>query len=679
MLLRIINNSITETATLNIAAHVHQRLETFSYRKDIPSNATALAFLSSQDIEASKNITIVNMSDKVAENSPEKTFNTNDFYKITGSSFTTSYPEVSITNQYTLDSKGNVIPFFYGESLQNNTSSISIERVTNKKSEQVKFGYILSEDKTRVYYNFKNTYDLVTGLYELYFITTISTTSQITRSLINPSSAIRESTWEDVDSETGELDTTIPLYFKEEINNQTTYYFNEADTYYIKVEDGSYLSPLKISSSAKDGWFPIIRNGKFHHIVNNTNNYYSIVESSNVPYFPYTPYLFDSYVSYSFITKNILSLNRKYFGINTTDRPLKIIVRNQNQEVIYALTTKSSLDGQLYSSTIYWNTSIINSWDNINGIIELNINVDDSWDLEISGYYEQKDYTYTEINLNPLYNNLVYNYYYVLYIKPNETERSLHRLLVRNDGVIVDTSDDNYKLLDIDGNYNSSTFINKTYRITGGNYQTDDFINLYTIDGINTYNWMILGEYYFVETYSSKEIDIVNLPISGDALVSRDAVFRNPKLTQSKYLYGYFGLEYPVNNVLIYRLSYSLLEDYGGDFTLDSIKESLETYIGASKHIIFEWDEYINDITVDNSTGLVLYWNSVGYGYSYKIYRSEIKDSGYELIDTVYNGSSELSFNDTTVTSNKVYYYYIVPSKNNIDFPQSITIGAVVH
>jgi len=686
MILRLTNNSAeAEEYPLSLDIYVHKRLETFIYKSDIFKHDIPLVYFDFKDIEANYNIVTVDSSNQLAENNPTKTFDINNFAIVNGASYTTDYPYVLITHKTYYDSSGNFFPLFYGEELPEGTVDVKFELSTNEGNKQINSGFILSDDKKRVYYSFENKYDTVTNEYSIYYIIAITSNGLISKGIINPSSAVRESEWTDLDSETGEVNVDFPVYYKENINNQYTFYFSQTNTYYIKVREDSYIRPLDFSSgTSSDGWFPLFSLGSFSHIDDlGTLRYYSIPESSNSYYNPYAPWRFDSYASYEQITSNLIFIGRKRLGINTGDRPLNIIVRDYNDVVLYAFTTKSSLDGEKYRDSVYWSTDEIASWDNYNGIIELNMNISASWKLDISYYYEQNYFSLSSVNLNPIYNSLVYNHYYVVYLKPNVTnDNALQYLLVRNDGLIVDTSDPEYKLLNEDGTYNLNTFIGMYYRLFL-NYNENDWTTIYSTGYINNYQFLVLAEYFFVERENIENYDYISVMRSGDCIVENkksDVAYRNFRLFHSKYLSTELGYQYSKNNVLIYRLSYNLLEDYGGSFTLDELKERLYKYLAASKLIVFEWEEDIKEIDIDNSQSntIQLSWNFIGYGYTYYIYRSIVKDSGFELLGTVDYSYKNLSYTDSSLTSGNTYYYYIVPFKNGVYYPQSITIGAKV-
>lgn len=681
MLLRLINNPIEdEEVILPIDLHIHQRLEEIVYKKHIAESSVPLAYLDSQSIEANTNLSILDRSDSIPGNSIKKVFIPNDYHVINTSSYTSSYPDILITDVSVSDSRGNQQPLFWAHTLPSSTTIVKIERVTNTSSVILESGFVVDETKTRVYFNFTNTYNVLNGQYVLYYITTTTASGQVIKGLINPTSAVREATWEDLDPDTGLLNEDLVLYTKEETSSGFTYYFNKSKIFYVYVLPTSMISPIKFNQNlSSDGWFPRFTTGSFTNTDASgvTHNYY-LPEYENIAFFPSRPYFFDSYSPYQSISKKVIYIGRTNTAINTTTRPLDIIISRTDGTVLYAFTTKTTKSGTRYNSTINWSSDEIASWDNSTGIVELNIAIQYDWELANSYYYEVKEFVYIYTNLNPIYNDLVYNHYYVYYIKPDQSTRALHHLIVRNDGIIVECSDDERALL-VEGVYNPDTWVGLLYRESESGYSTPDWMSLYSTENTNAYQYLILAEIFFSERKNPSQIEVLDVARKGDALAQTNystAVHRNPKLFHSKYAATENGLEYSQNSVIVVRCSYSLLEEYGGDFTFEELETNFYKFLAAGNKIVFEWDEEVRDFSVSNyvTDQLFLSWSTVGPGFCYDIYRSSSIDSEFQLITTLCTDYSVASYIDT-LTSAGVYYYYIVPTKDNIEYPSSYTIG----
>lgn len=684
MILRLIHNPAdVQELLLPLAVHVHQRIEEVVYKSSVEQHATALAYLDSQDIFSDLNVSIVNRSASLPENSLQKSFRTNDFHTAQGSSWTTQRPYVLFTDRALPDAKGNIVPLFWCHKLPANTTSVRIEHVTHLFNKEIEHGFLITESKSRVYFNFTNSFNPLTGAYSLYYITAITSDGTIVKGLINPESGVGEAGWEDIDEETGVLDPSSLYYTKEATASGFTYYFSEAGTYYVKVLDTSLISPMSFPNTlSDDGWFPRFSAGGFSHVgVDGVSHTYLVPEYETISFFPSRPYFYDSSSSAVAVNSTTLYLGRSDLAIDTFLKPLDLVISTPSGEVLYALTTNAAKDGTTHSGSIKWSTDEIASWDNSTGIIDLNITIDAEWDLHASYIYEVRELLYTETNLNPIYNDLVYNHFYVYYCKPDVTDRAIHHLVVRNDGIVVDCSDDTYALL-VGGVYNPNTIVGMLYRPSiGAVYQANTWTDLFSTDGLNSNQYLILAEYFFVERKNGALIDVIDVRIPGNALNEDrygDTVYRNPKLYQSEFAATFYGTEWPQNNAYCIRLSRSLLEDFGGIFTDETLREALYTWMPAGKEIVFEWDETVDVVAIENiiPEQLTITWNTVGPGFCYDIYRSASKTTGFELLSTVCVDYVSGSYTDSTVASGDVWYYYLVPTKDGIDFPASYTIGA---
>ena len=688
MLLRIVNNpSENEEVNLPVDFHIHKRFDQIIYKSYVDDLAVPLAYLDSTDIHAKINLALIDRSEFLPENTFKRMFLKNNYDLVSGvSSYSTTYPDILITDRIIKDSRGLVIPLFQAHELPSDTTVVKIVQVTNTHTRQLDHGYLIDTSLNKVYFNFKNTFDPITGNYELYYITSTSADGTIVKGLINPTPAIREAAWEDIDPDTGDLNDDFIFYSREQNSLGYTYYFNKNGTYYIKPQDTSLISPIGFANGLSiSGWFPRFTTGEFKHTdLNGIVRNYRVPEYDDLSFYPSKPYFFDSSAEAIQVNNRVIFIGRGNLAINQDDRYLEIIIEDSNDVPIYALTTKTSKDGTKYIDDTNWSKDEIASWDNHTGFIELTIELRSEWNINISYYYVVKELQYLYTNLNPLHNDLVYNHYHVYYVKPDATNRSIHHLVVRNDGIIVECSDNAFKLLDEDGIYNPSTFIGMVYRTSSRDtYRPDDWVKLYSVEGDNVYQYLILAEYFFIEKRHPDFIEHVNVTRPGNVLNPKnidDAVARAPQLFHSEYAATSAGFEYPQNNAYILRLSYSLLEDYGGTFTTTTLVESLRKFVATGKYLLFEWDEDIRDLSIDNtvSNKITLTWSRIAPGWCYRIERSIILDGDYSEVGYLCSDYSEITFTDSELVSGTVYYYRIVPVLDDIDFPVSYSIGAEV-
>lgn len=675
MLLRLYKNA-ESTIDLDIAIHIQKPIESILYKSYVEDiSGVPIAYIESEDINAKKNLEVINKSITLEENSPKSNFSFKNWYKFKGSSFNTSYNNILITDKAVFDSSKSEKPLWYCMKFSKNLVNIKFEEFTRQGRKPLQSNYSISDSLRKVYFDFDNYYNPVSKEFKLYFYTAYFDDSTISRGLINPISAVYEATWEDLDSD-GNLVEGQAYWTQEQIGNYYTYTLSESNTYYIKVEDSSFISPLEFNQNLpEDGWFMNFSIGHFTHVDDSSVlREYKVPEYDTISFYPAEPYVYDSYSPVSLITKKICYCGRRNIAINNSNRPLEIIISDKSGTPIKALTTKSTKNGTKYNSTINWDAESIISYDNKNGLFELAFDLQDNHDIRTSLYYEAKSLVYTDVNLNPIYNDLVYDHFYVFYVIPDQTERAIHHLLVKNDGTIIDTSETSKKL-NIGNAYNPNTYVGLTYKYSQGTTSPNDWYSLYSSDNDNDYKYLILAETYFKETLPPAALESYSITRPAFEL-SEDALYHNPRLQQSEIVSSYQGLQYPRNLTYIVNLSYSLLEEYGGEFTLEEVKEELYRFVAAGKLLVFEWDEDINTIEFDNDTAnqITLNWPDLGPDFTYNIYRSESLTDNYTFIAN----SNVFAYTDTGLTSGTVYYYYIKPYKDSVEYPSSITIGIEV-
>lgn len=678
MLLRLYKNG-SSYVDLPIAIHINKPIESIIYKSSLDEvSSIPISYLESEDINAKKNINIRDRSISIESNSPQNSFDNQSWQKIKGSSYNTNYNNLLISDKAIFDFSNIEKPLWYCMKFSKNIVSIQFEEFTKSKKNIMKFGYEIAESRRKVYFDFNNSFNPITKDFKLYFFTVYFDDNTVSKGLINPISSVYEATWEDIDSD-GNLVEGQAYWTKEQIGNYYTYTFSESNTYYIKTDESSFISPLELNQNLPDdGWFLNINVGHFNHIgLDGVLREYKIPEYENLSFNPSRPYMYDSYTPISLITKKILYLGRKNLGINNTNRPLEIIISNKDGTPVKALTTKLMKNNTKYNSTILWDADSILSYDNKNGIVELAFDIQDNQDLRTSLFYEAKSYIYTEVNLNPIYNENIYNHYYVYYLVPDQTERAIHHLTVRNDGIIVDTSEESRKLVYNDL-YNENTYVGLTYR--NSTNALGDWVSLYSCEIENDYQYLIIAEANFVETLPTNGFDSISLKREAFQ-IKESALYHNPRIQQSAIGSSLNGLQYPKNLAYVVKLSYSLLEDYGGEFTIDEIKEDLYRFVAAGKLLILEWDEAIYTLECSNETAneIVISWPMIDSSFTYNLYRSSSEDGEYELISNIsVDNYNQCSYIDTGLTSGQVYYYYIKPTKDSIEYPKSNIIGIEV-
>jgi hypothetical protein len=662
----------TRFISLDLVNHVHKRIETFMYLDDIKPSAVGLDYFESAEIDSKYNLFIADRSHQVPANSLRKIDTRSGFEKISATSFSSSYSDVLITNKTFVDEFNRERPLFYKYKLPEAVVDVQLEVVQVGNSTPVDTGYVVDLDAMAIYTNYQNYFDQDTGNYKLYFVTATMSTGAQERTLLNPESLVSEATWEDIDPDTGDFYTDISVYSKEKNTSGYTYYFNKADTWWIKPQLKSLIRCRPPAGRKSDeAWYIRVSNGDITTIANGAVRRYWLPEYLTQPYQPSFPYIFSPYGKMIYVSDRVISATRGSLAIAPDEgRHASIYIYDYEGNLLKVWTTNESIDGSRYSNTgVYYQSGKIHCWDNQSGLIVLNESILPSWQFFAEYSYAADDLEYTGLNLNPIQNKSLLNQSIVFYIVPNadSDDNGLHYLLVEADGRISYCSQSlgfsypNLQLRNIDGSLTPDTVIGMKYI---SDIEDDTFINNFTVGYENSYAYLVLAEVNVLDRSNIDDAYVYDVRVKGNALTESTAetFAKNPKALHSYLGYGEDGAVVPLNNVVVIQAPLDLLKDYGGSLQKIQAEEYLRKYLTAGTYPLIDWTYPWSEVEADVSTSaqVTLSWTWEGPGYLYRVYRKISQSGEWDLLHED-SSATPISFTyvDTDVESNDVVYYEV--------------------
>jgi len=152
------------------------------------------------------------------------------------------------------------------------------------------------------------------------------------------------------------------------------------------------------------------------------------------------------------------------------------------------------------------------------------------------------------------------------------------------------------------------------------------------------------------------------------------------------------GYEYPKYGSTICYVPYTLLTTYGGELYEDIIRQRIIKHMVGGEYpiirltgVIPEWTftDSINGIESIIPKQAILNWYIEDPSYTFNIYKSVFKDSGFTLYSNVTGTLIPHTPNNTLVvtglTSGITYYFYITAlSTDGIESPKSKTLGVKI-
>jgi len=661
---------------------IKKPIYTVRYGTVLPDDAVELAYVSTSEIDADTNMGFADRSGAAPENAAMFVSGEESF---TGDTYSSYLKNILITDVTTDAIPSQPIkPLYYKHVLPATADTESVFILDKNFSRINTYLYkVVAEpeydddgnltgdtDYVAVYNNLENTFDDDTGLLTIYYVQytdSSSGTPVTTTVLLNNSPVYREATFEDIDPVTLQLKSYVKAYIVKQSGNYYYFTLPQSKTYYVKFGDNIRIRALPPAlDDGQSPWFVRVTNGSFVHNYLGTLFTYRIPEFRSQLFNPLYPYKFAAGQTGILITDGLVKLPHDNVALD--EWPAYFVVKDRSGTVLYAITTDSSKDGQEYTEDgtgtgVYWDTSLLTSYDTNSGIIHLDVALKDYYTIDCTYYYEEHYYEYTLVNFNPLNNPDVLDHIYVLYLVPEagaaSHEASIHHLKVGRDGLIKECSQDGSNgEPDI-----ASSVIGLPYGrpiripVPGDGTQDDDgssamaalghefmcypqaatgiqdFIKQYTLEApagypgqTSTGRYLILAEVSVVKHQDVTDVVILDTRVRGGGI--KEDMESLAKQTNPEVIwYGDIGLgggmPYPGKSAVIVKLPCYILREYGGNLERDEVTEIVKRHVGFGHYPVIDYYGITPEISLASApTGesLSISWPSEGNNVTFDIY-----------------------------------------------------------
>lgn len=650
--LELINQKTSEELLLGVSSVVNSPLEHLEFSKFIDDRSIAISYLESEEVNSRDNIYINDLSWKVPRNNPNF-LKRNSEREIEGNAFYSPYSNVELTNKTYINIEGREEPLYYKHFRP--VKEAKIHYIESGDEFVVDTGFNIIKDW--IYTNYKNFYNPETGSYRIYFVSGVDESGNQINDLLNIIPAIKEASWEDIDLESGDLIGDV--YTREE--QEGGYYFqvnfDEIDScnnakakIFVRGSNENLIKLIKPEAFSLDNsWILRVQNGW----VLDKKKYW-LPEFENQPFDPEFGLIKFHNKTCNLVKRNIIKLPVNKIKVKIEDEiHLSIFIYDELENLIKCSTTETRKIGTKYSNTNIRFDGDIDSWDEFNGFVELKFDVNSSQIIKADFCYKTDTLIYSNISVNPLENkNMIYNkYYFYLLSNAQRGSRSVHHLLLDEDGRILECSESS-KALKTEFGFNPNTVIGMNIR---------NFKELYCYGYENEHQYMELGEVSLEEDFYLDEINEVEVKEATytNSNNYEEMLNRQWKVLQSKHGYGDLGQVVQKNNIVYLEVPIDLLQTMGGDYTSEELESLLRRRLPHGIDIVIDYTYPKPSIVIDNSTEgelvLNISWEGIG---TYIISRKEEGASGFSEIIELHSDEEEtLSVSDTEIEAGKVYYY----------------------
>lgn len=729
-------SSVDYSLDIGCVLNIKKRLEKVVYRSVSNRDNINIAYVSGKEITPATNLVISNRGTSLNQN---RIVNNQQITVDTVSSFKIGTDKFLITNKFSEETPTQPkLPLFYKHQLVNYTGDtgetlISLSFLDENYQEINNDEYLFESSTGLLYNNIENNIenDVLSLRYIKYTVKVVSgptETTSVYHELINNIPIFRYYTYEDID-EYGNLEVDANAYITDQLPGSE--YFNiilPTNSLYAWKETPASRITISLPEAVDIyfPWFVKISNGSFLASLKDTTSSnkiykYYIPEFGNQSFNPYPPYKKKVDQRGSVLTKTLIktlsniSSNSSFY--------VDIVIKDLDDEVVAAYSNNPLLENTEYINDITI-TNNIASIDYKNGFIELTEEIDTDYKVYITYYTEEDQYEFVNINFNPTNNIDIVNKRIVIYTIPETTEtgtldRTIYYLVVDqlNRIVYCSQADENssgtdpitLKLLNkdfnVDGTPKHTFYYDKTSTEAGllsniesgvniSDAQYFSFIDKYTVESIlfssleiptNPIKYLnftqnpkilVLGDIFVDNNQSVSDIQFFDLRVRGGGIKEdyvEAAIAENPEvnlhwdLATTKY--------FPSAGAFLVQLPQSILETYGGNFSLEQVKDIVARHISFGNYPIIKFyginPAIINSATT--TTTITISWPSYGSTRTYNIYYSKNIETEYVLANNTVI-TDNLTTNTYTLTGLKPNTkYYIKIEADDESFSQIIS------
>ena len=680
--------------TFDTFLNIQKRRESILYRSNSNPRNVNLAYVQGGEVNSLENLSIRDRSTVLAEN---RTTSLQVDQRISNTSgFNIETEQFLVTDIFT-ETAGNQpqLPLFYQHVLDINLSSLEsvVEiQVLDEDFQPVNLADIRIdlENKT-VYNNLINSFDPISGLFELYYVTflvrnTLSGAHKRFTQLINNQPIFREADFNDLD----ELGNIIPgrkvYILQEDIGATFSVVLPVSSTYGIRrlVEQRLRVLPPP-ASTVNDPWFVSVQNSKFISAVETTPGAtsifkYRIAEFTAQNFFPFFPYKLANETSQR-VSKRIIKTIRNKIVQNPEEGIfVDVIVYDENENAKFALTSDpNKLSGPTLDPNVFYANVLLgdpttagvqlndkdnpvagSSLDSLNGFIVLpaGFEIEENDIIRTAYFYEEERYEISFFNLNPLNRVDLIKQRLVVFVRPEPLggtlTQTLFYLLVNEDGKVIDS---NYNIDGVEGTLTDGSEVQqliseeKLWYDRQLNSNGDpifppfastgsiDFVNAYTVQGRpNTQSFLVLGEVFVRESSAPSSLVLNDIRIRGGGIdeYQFDEAFEiQPEINWNWDIGMWDGYPYPGAASYFVDIPVYVLEDCGGHFASSTVRGIINRHTGIGIYpVIHKYNDHEPTVTEVNVTtsGIKLEWTEHFENTIFDIYQSRFETGPWELV-----------------------------------------------
>lgn len=673
---------------IDTSINIYRRRENILYDRLYDADNVGVAYLKTGDeVLANENISILDRSDTLINN---KVQIVDPIIVENVSSYIFKTDQLLITDQILTLTDSSKIGLFWQHIISTeNVSRISSSdytlasgitlsdvQILDKDFDEIEIQQIrVDYNKGLIYNNLQNNIDK--QIYYIRYSVRSGSDVETYTEILNNQKIYTLATFDDLDEDLNIINDGRKVYISNKLTESFQIMLPNAQDYGFQILPRAKIELLSFDRlDLTFPWFPRVSNGNFFIRRDSQEYRYYIAQFNNQSWNPEYPYKKIEGEPSTYINNRLFQLNRDKIQNNPTDSIyLDILINDQDDGGLIAFTTNPSLHLTTASNkAIYYYYSFsskvgMRSVDYLNGLVDVEGYVlDSSYKIYATYYFEEEDFEFDDLDLNPFNNNDILNNRLVLFINPDlddtESEKTLYYLLIDKDTNQVIESDwsefNNLAQKMISGK-------DLFYRgipdsVSSSSYEI--FSDIYTVEGSGDY--FVIGDMTVGLGSRIQDLEIRDIRIPGGGLIqdrTSDAKLENPETIWYWDIGKFDGESYPGNASYYVEVPVSIFSGAGGIFTQKQVRDIIEKHTALGVYPIvkaYGVDPYIKDIQ-PSTTSVYIEWYSYGTDKKYNIYYS-IKPNGPWIKSNSSLVSDDSSGNLYTITglTSGVYYYIMI-------------------
>lgn len=707
-------NQVSKTWKTDCFVNVQKRKELVQYRSASSSSNVNLSFVQSEDVNSSINLTVNDRSTSLVANKVLTELEDQILDDVSG--FTIETDLFFVTDVFTVDLITQTrIPLFFQHNLSRTLTAgetyNDIKVVDQSFEDVLKSQYLVDSNDGIVYSNLENTFDAVTGLSELFFVTyTVKKNNGVLErytEILNNQPVFTVAELDDIDLGSGTILPGRKVYIiQEDIGDNFSVTLPVLNDYGLRRSSASRIEVLlPEATTTSNPWFVRVRSGKFLSTgVTGIKKFY-VAEFASQSFIPYLPYKQTDETSYRVSSRVIKTLKNKVALSESELLYPEVIVYRSDGSFKFALTSNPARVGQqalatgTYFSNVLLGSSKVagtglnatsdpisgSSIDSYGGFIVLPAGYEIAeTDTVRSIYtYAESDYEFSLFDFNPLSSADLVNQRVVLVLRPeplgSTLTQTLYYLVVNEDGLVIDSDID----FDLSGLPDSVDNLIATsglwydrnpsgvfWAVPGG----VDFVNNCSVEGAaNQDDILILGDVYTREAIRPNSLALNDIRLRGGGIREEEmenSIALNPEAEWYWDMGIWDGKPYPGGASMFIDVPVELLSlTPSGELTAENISEIVKRHIALGTYpVVHGYNLYtvaVSGVDFMPSGYIKISWTPGPPDSRYNLYSSPTEDGNFELV------ASGLTDNSFTMSGVITKFYSV------LGYPQGATTAYI--